>query len=247
MNRNLPDDLKPLFQEWQSFPSNTTLEGLASFLAQHPELADEAHKPLLYAILSDLYGADYLAGTRVSVNRYIQNLSEWKDYASLGLDPDELTRYCLEVYFHVTPQEPDVEDLCLAYPSAEDFIQDFVEKNRDWLFPSQTSSETGKLALGDNESISEDYRILELIGHGGQKEVYTVTQQSTGQTLALKVPSREDGGKEDFISEANIQAGLSHQGIPAVFSIYFDIFSSLLQAFIFCMLTMMYIGSAAEE
>ena len=36
-------------------------------------------------------------------------------------------------------------------------------------------------------------------------------------------------------------------GIPAVFSIYFDIFSSLLQAFIFCMLTMMYIGSAAED
>jgi F-type H+-transporting ATPase subunit a len=36
-------------------------------------------------------------------------------------------------------------------------------------------------------------------------------------------------------------------GIPAVFSIYFDIFSSVLQAFIFCMLTMKYIGSAAEE
>ncbi|MDO4865644.1 MAG: FoF1 ATP synthase subunit a [Clostridia bacterium] len=36
-------------------------------------------------------------------------------------------------------------------------------------------------------------------------------------------------------------------GIPAVFSIYFDVFSSCLQAFIFCMLTMMYIGSAAEE
>lgn len=35
-------------------------------------------------------------------------------------------------------------------------------------------------------------------------------------------------------------------GIPAVFSVYFDLFSSLLQAFIFCMLTMMYIGSAAE-
>ena len=35
-------------------------------------------------------------------------------------------------------------------------------------------------------------------------------------------------------------------GIPAIFSIYFDMFSSCLQAFIFCMLTMMYIGSAAE-
>ena len=36
-------------------------------------------------------------------------------------------------------------------------------------------------------------------------------------------------------------------GIPAVFSIYFDIFSALLQAFIFCMLMMMNISSAAEE
>lgn len=35
-------------------------------------------------------------------------------------------------------------------------------------------------------------------------------------------------------------------GIPAILSIYFDLFSSCLQAFIFCMLTMMYIGSAAE-
>jgi len=42
------------------------------------------------------------------------------------------------------------------------------------------------------------------------------------------------------------QIPLFQVGIPAVFSIYFDIFSSVLQAFIFCMLTMMYIGSAAE-
>lgn len=35
-------------------------------------------------------------------------------------------------------------------------------------------------------------------------------------------------------------------GIPAILSVYFDLFSSCLQAFIFCMLTMMYIGSAAE-
>ena len=33
-------------------------------------------------------------------------------------------------------------------------------------------------------------------------------------------------------------------GIPAVLSIYFDVFSSLLQAFIFAMLTMMYVSSA---
>ena len=36
-------------------------------------------------------------------------------------------------------------------------------------------------------------------------------------------------------------------GIPAVLSVYFDLFSSVMQAFIFCMLTMLYIASAAEE
>ncbi|MGN0803354.1 MAG: F0F1 ATP synthase subunit A [Candidatus Faecivicinus sp.] len=36
-------------------------------------------------------------------------------------------------------------------------------------------------------------------------------------------------------------------GIPAILSAYFDVFSSCLQAFIFCMLTMMYIGAAGAE
>lgn len=35
-------------------------------------------------------------------------------------------------------------------------------------------------------------------------------------------------------------------GIPAVFSLYFDWFSSFMQAFIFCMLTMMYISDAGN-
>lgn len=36
-------------------------------------------------------------------------------------------------------------------------------------------------------------------------------------------------------------------GIPAVLSVYFDLFSGFMQAFIFCMLTTLYIGNAAEE
>lgn len=35
-------------------------------------------------------------------------------------------------------------------------------------------------------------------------------------------------------------------GIPAVLSLYFDVFSGVLQSFIFCMLTMLYIASAAD-
>ncbi len=36
-------------------------------------------------------------------------------------------------------------------------------------------------------------------------------------------------------------------GIPAVLSVYFDVFSSLLQAFIFAMLTMLYVSGAFDE
>lgn len=36
-------------------------------------------------------------------------------------------------------------------------------------------------------------------------------------------------------------------GVPAVLSIYFDVFSSLMQAFIFSMLTMLYIANAASS
>ncbi len=36
-------------------------------------------------------------------------------------------------------------------------------------------------------------------------------------------------------------------GLPAVLSIYFDLFSGCLQAFIFCMLTMIYISMAAQD
>ena len=35
-------------------------------------------------------------------------------------------------------------------------------------------------------------------------------------------------------------------GVPAITSIYFDWFSGAMQAFIFCMLTTMYIANAAE-
>lgn len=36
-------------------------------------------------------------------------------------------------------------------------------------------------------------------------------------------------------------------GLPAILSVYFDVFTSVLQAYIFCMLTMVYVSGAAEE
>ena len=50
-----------------------------------------------------------------------------------------------------------------------------------------------------------------------------------------------------MIGEIFGEIPLLQLGIPAILSIYFDLFSSFMQAFIFCMLTTLYIASAAEE
>lgn len=49
------------------------------------------------------------------------------------------------------------------------------------------------------------------------------------------------------VGELLSQIPIFQVGIPAILSLYFDVFTSVLQAFIFCMLTMMYIKLACEE
>lgn len=44
-----------------------------------------------------------------------------------------------------------------------------------------------------------------------------------------------------------IQIPFMQIGLPAILSIYFDLFTSALQAFIFCMLTMAYVSSAIDD
>lgn len=51
------------------------------------------------------------------------------------------------------------------------------------------------------------------------------------------------GAVGSFLSNVPILA----IGVPAVLSVYFDWFTGVMQAFIFCMLTTMYIANAAEE
>ena len=51
----------------------------------------------------------------------------------------------------------------------------------------------------------------------------------------------------DAVGDVLSQIPIFQVGLPAVLSIYFDVFTSVLQAFIFCMLTMMYIRLACEE
>lgn len=49
------------------------------------------------------------------------------------------------------------------------------------------------------------------------------------------------------VGDVMSQVPLLQIGLPAVFSVYFDLFSSAMQAFIFCMLTTLYIANAAEN
>ena len=49
-----------------------------------------------------------------------------------------------------------------------------------------------------------------------------------------------------FVGDVLAKIPILDVGIPAVLSVYFDWFSGLMQAFIFCMLTTLYIANAAE-
>ena len=49
-----------------------------------------------------------------------------------------------------------------------------------------------------------------------------------------------------FLGDLLSQITFLAVGVPAVLSVYFDWFSGFMQAFIFCMLTTMYIANAAE-
>ena len=50
-----------------------------------------------------------------------------------------------------------------------------------------------------------------------------------------------------FLGNVLSQIPVLQVGLPAVLSVYFDWFTGFMQAFIFCMLTVMYIANAAEE
>ena len=50
-----------------------------------------------------------------------------------------------------------------------------------------------------------------------------------------------------FLGEWAADFPILQLGLPAILSLYFDVFSGVLQAFIFCMLTMLYIASAADS
>ena len=73
--------------------------------------------------------------------------------------------------------------------------------------------------------------------------VVTLLIYSGLSALSAAVLGRIPGAAGQLLS----QIPIFQVGIPAVLSLYFDVFTSVLQAFIFCMLTMLYIRLACEE
>ena len=53
-------------------------------------------------------------------------------------------------------------------------------------------------------------------------------------------------GLTNIIFQGWLPIPIFQLGIPAVLSVYFDLFSGILQAFIFCMLTMVFVGMATD-
>ena len=71
----------------------------------------------------------------------------------------------------------------------------------------------------------------------------------SGIVVSVLVGSALQGASRMLLSWAGDFIGqipLLQVGIPAILSVYFDVFSGLLQAFIFAMLTMLYVSGAFD-
>ena len=84
----------------------------------------------------------------------------------------------------------------------------------------------------------------------------TLKELPIGKSATLTVVGGEGALRQHFLDMGLIPGAVGNVlsqipvldvGIPAVLSVYFDWFSGVMQAFIFCMLTVMYIANAAEE
>ena len=54
-------------------------------------------------------------------------------------------------------------------------------------------------------------------------------------------------GLASLSSMIHLPVPLFQAGLPAILSLYFDLFSGFMQAFIFCMLTMVYVSNNAPD
>lgn len=54
-------------------------------------------------------------------------------------------------------------------------------------------------------------------------------------------------GLASFSSMIRLPVPIFQAGLPAILSLYFDLFSGFMQAFIFCMLTMVYVSNSAPD
>ena len=83
----------------------------------------------------------------------------------------------------------------------------------------------------------------------------TLKDLKTGQTAVIENVGGEGALRQHFLDMGLIPGAVGDflsnipilgVGLPAVTGVYFDWFSGCMQAYIFCMLTTMYIANAAE-
>jgi serine/threonine-protein kinase len=81
----------------------------------------------------------------------------------------------------------------------------------------ETEAKTGSLAAGT--AVGNSLRILSLLGVGGMGEVYEVEHLKLGRRLALKVllPAADEDGRQRFLREARVIAGLDEEHVVSVF------------------------------
>ena len=95
--------------------------------------------------------------------------------------------------------------------------------------------------------IEDDPGIVKFIKATLSANNYDVLAAKTGTAALALASSKLFGLIPGIVGDVLSKIPFLDVGIPAIMSVYFDWFSGIMQAFIFCMLTVMYIANAAEE
>ena len=205
-----------------------------------PARAFAAERPELTMLLRELALREFdwiwREGGEDIVEAHLNRYREFRD-------DDAFLLALLRVELSHSPSRPDAAKLAARFPRLKDDIALLLRANeqadQDHTRPPLLAAspeatvrtphpdfrpptdDPGALPEGTTLSVVDRYRILRLIGRGGEKYVYEAHQSNPGRVVALKTPIHPAGGA-GMVLEGRVAAQLDHQKIPAIMNLSGD-------------------------
>ncbi|MDD3585696.1 MAG: WD40 repeat domain-containing serine/threonine protein kinase [Thermoguttaceae bacterium] len=213
---------------WRKSSKNPKMEDLRNFILAS-ELSGAERNKFAEIALVDYFKRQWKKGNPPAVETILMNARKVFHDESIRIDFTSLKKRLIETELEMSRKTIRFESMLLRFPDEKDFLENCRRENHQWfeerLLPEDApeNADSFRHPSGDVLSLSEDYRVIRYLDRGGQKNVYEVRQASTGQLLVLK-ESRfqchdDTVSSSELAQEARLQSRLTHQSVPAIFSL----------------------------